>query len=74
MNAQVVQFPRRQAQEVPLTFETLRVELGGSERWLRYRVAEGMPSLGLDYRGRRIFLASECRAWLDERQNRMGRN
>jgi hypothetical protein len=74
VSAQVVPFPRRQVQEVPLTLEALRLELGVSVRFLRYRIAEGMPSQGFDYRGRRIFLASECRAWLDERQKRMGRN
>jgi hypothetical protein len=69
----VVEFPRRQAQERPLTYGQLSRELGVSVRFLRYRYREGMPSEGLDYAGRRRFLASRCREWLDRRQRRMGR-
>jgi hypothetical protein len=73
MSAQVVQFPRRQVAEVPLTLKQLTSEVGLSKRCLEYRIVEGMPVHGVDYKGRRIFLASECRRWLDERQKRMGR-
>lgn len=69
----VVRLPVREVEEVPLTLRALVGELGVSERFVRYRVAEGMPSQGFDYRGRRIFLASECRRWLDRRQQRRGR-
>ena len=69
----VVRFPARQVQEVPLTLKAVAGELGVSVRFVRYRVAEGMPSQGFDYRGRRIFLPSECRRWLDECQQKMGR-
>ena len=75
MGGQLLQFPRhRQVEEVPLTYKALSRELSVSLRFLRYRFAEGMPSEGLDYAGRRIFLASRCRAWLDERQRRLGRS
>jgi hypothetical protein len=69
----VVEFPRRQAQERRLTYSELSRELGVSVRFLRYRYREGMPSEGLDYVGRRVFLPSRCREWLDRRQRRMGR-
>ena len=69
----IVEFPRRQAQERPLTYSQLSREFGVSVRFLRYRYREGMPSEGLDYAGRRLFLPSQCREWLDRRQRRMGR-
>lgn len=44
-----------------------------SKRFLQARVAEGMPDAGLDYAGRRLFLLSEVTAYLDARQERLGR-
>jgi hypothetical protein len=73
VTGQVLRFPRRQVAEIPLTYKALSHELGVSVRFLRYRFAEGMPSVGLDYAGRRVFLPSRCRAWLDGRQRRLGR-
>jgi hypothetical protein len=73
VSATVVEFPRHQAQERPLTYSQLSRELGVSVRFLRYRYREGMPSEGFDYAGRRLFLPSRCRKWLDRRQRRMGR-
>jgi hypothetical protein len=57
VSATVVEFPRHQAQERPLTYSQLSRELGVSVRFLRYRYREGMPSEGLDYAGRRLSLA-----------------
>ena len=73
MSAEVVQFPRRQVVEVPLTIKQLALEVDLSKRTLEYCIKDGMPVHGVDYKGRRIFLASACRLWLDERQKRMGR-
>ena len=73
MSGQVVPFPRRQVAEAPITIKQLVLELRVSKRFLEYRIGEGMPSHGVDYAGRRMFLASECRLWLDERNKRMGR-
>jgi hypothetical protein len=73
VTGRVVQFPRRQAREVPLTYAQLSAELQVSKRFLQQRVAEGMPSAGLDYAGRRTFLLSEVVPWLDSRQQRLGR-
>lgn len=74
MTGQVVQLPRRHvAPERPLTYAELGRELGLSKSQLHVLRREGMPSEGLDYAGRRIFLASKCRAFLDARQRRLGR-
>jgi hypothetical protein len=73
VSGQVIQFPRRQVQEVPLTYKQLAAELKVSKRFLQLRHAEGMPSAGLDYAGRRTFLRSQVTPWLDARQERLGR-
>lgn len=74
MSGDVVAFPRRSGHDPELTYEQLRQELGGvSKRYLQLRLSEGMPSVGLDYAGRRRFRLSEVTAWLDARQERLGR-
>src|SRR5438552_18524673 len=64
--ADVIRFPieRRRAQMlVPIS--GLQELFGGSERWWRYRVAEGMPKHPF---GRRLrFDPDEVRAWMAER-------
>jgi hypothetical protein len=57
-----------------LTYRQLAQTLGVSERFLKYRVREGMPDAGLDYAGRRRFRLSEVTPWLDARQERLGRD
>jgi hypothetical protein len=73
LTGDVVAFPRRRGHDPELTYEQLAWELGVSKRFLQARHAEGMPSVGLDYAGRRRFLLSEATAWLDARQERLGR-
>ena len=52
-----------------LTYAQLAAYLGVSKRFLQARVAEGMPSCGVDYAGRRRVPASpKVTAWLDARQ------
>lgn len=65
----VVQFPKQANRE--LSYEELAEEIGMSVRWLRYRVKDGLPHR-IDYAGRKRFLLSECRPWLDDwhRRNR----
>jgi hypothetical protein len=69
----LIPFPRREGHDPALTYAQLAAELGVSKRFLQARYAEGMPSAGLDYAGRRLFLLSEVVAWLDTRQKRLGR-
>lgn len=53
------------ASERRLTTAQLAEHLQLSERWVRYRLAEGMPCLRY---GRTLrFIASEVDAWLNER-------
>jgi hypothetical protein len=73
VSGQVLQFPRRQVEEVPVTYKQLGRELELSRSQLHVLRREGMPSEGLDYKGRRIFLLSKVRAFLDARQRRLGR-
>lgn len=70
---EVLAFPVRPEHDPALTYRQLIEELGVSDSFLRERVAEGMPSLGLDYAGRRIFRLSEVRRFLGARNRRMGR-
>jgi hypothetical protein len=70
----VVAFPKQPVQERPLTYRQLSLELGVSDRFLRERLKEGMPSCGFDYAGRRLFLLSDASAWLDARNRKMGRS
>jgi hypothetical protein len=64
--AQIIRFPmeRRHAHRlVPLA--GLQERFGYSERWWRYRIAEGMP--GHRWGSRLRFNPTEVEAWLDER-------
>lgn len=61
-NLAVVDFGR--TTEAPLSKKRLALLLGYSTRWVELRVKEGMPSTVKG--NRRIFIASECRAWLAE--------
>jgi hypothetical protein len=69
VSAQVFQLPRRPGHDPELTYPQLAALLGVSKRFLQARHAEGMPSCGFDYAGRRLFRLSEVTAWLDARQN-----
>jgi hypothetical protein len=73
VGADVIRLPRSGAYDPVLTYRQLACALAVSERFLRYRHAEGMPDEGFDYAGRRVFRLSEVVAWLDGRQERMGR-
>jgi hypothetical protein len=73
MTAQVIALPRRDGHDPELTYPQLAAHLGVSKRFLQLRFAEGMPSCGFDYAGRRLFRLSEVTAWLDARQQRLGR-
>jgi hypothetical protein len=73
LTGRVIAFPRRPDHDPELTYPQLAAELGVSKRYLQLRCAEGMPSVGLDYAGKRRFRLSEATRWLDARQARMGR-
>lgn len=47
-----------------LTLRELGTHLGCSERWLKYRIKDGMPSAIIA--GRRKFRASEVEKWLEK--------
>lgn len=55
----------------PVTKKQLARILGKTERWVEYRLAEGMPS-ALDDEGRRIFSVSEVRMWFRKRERGVG--
>jgi len=57
--------PLRATRGPLLSMRELAAELGFSERWVRYRVQEGMPKRrwGNQYR----FRLTEVEAWLEER-------
>jgi hypothetical protein len=74
VTAQVIQLPRRDGYDPELTYPQLAACLNVSKRFLQARVAEGMPSCGFDYAGRKLFRLSEVTAWLDARQARLGRD
>lgn len=64
--AQVIPLPRRQNGVEPyLSKKQLAACLGFSERWVDYRVDEGMPVHR--FSKRRRFRLSEVEAWLEER-------
>ena len=73
MSAQIFQLRRRPGHDPELTYPQLAALLSVSKRFLQLRHAEGMPSCGFDYAGRRLFRLSEVTAWLDVRQERLGR-
>lgn len=64
--ARVIQFPAHRREPEPLlTMSELVERYRRSERWFRYRVAEGMPSHR--WGGTRHFRASEVEAWMEAR-------
>lgn len=63
--AKVIAFPQRLGAERALTVRELSEALGMSERWIAYRVAEGMPSHR--YGRARRFRVSEVESWLARR-------
>lgn len=71
---QVIRLPRRDDHDPEMTYVQLAACRGVSKRFLQARYAEGMPSCGLDYAGRRRFRLSEVTDWLDARQRRLGRD
>jgi hypothetical protein len=73
VSAQVFQLPRRPGHDPELTYPRLVAYLGVSHRFLQKCHAEGMPSCGFDYAGRKLFRLSEVTAWLDARQELLGR-
>lgn len=63
--AKIIQFPQRPGFEPALTAKQLADALGMSERWIAYRVKEGMPSHR--YGRARRFRISEVESWLQRR-------
>jgi hypothetical protein len=74
VSAQVIRLPRRDDYDPDMTYPQLAAALEVSKRFLQARYAEGMPSCGIDYAGRRRFRLSEARAFLEARQRRLGRS
>ena len=65
MSGQVIPFPNRPEREPLLTMRDVVERYQFSERWFRYRLAEGMPAhrWGAQWR----FRASELEAWMASR-------
>ncbi len=64
--ARVIAFPQHRREPEPLlTLRQLAARCQRSERWLRYRLAEGMPSHR--WGGGHRFRFSEVEAWMGER-------
>ena len=63
--ADIIDFPQRRGLEPMLTIQELAAALGMSERWIAYRVNEGMRSHR--YGRARRFRLSEVVAWLERR-------
>lgn len=69
--AKVIRFPVERAGapvEPLLTLAELQVLYGGSERWWRYRIAEGLTKH--PWCGQWRFRASEVEAWMRENGRR----
>jgi len=64
--ANVIRLVPRGQTEPDLTKRQLAAALGVSERWIDYRVAEGMPKHAWTKRMVR-FRLGECRDWLERR-------
>jgi predicted DNA-binding transcriptional regulator AlpA len=66
MSAQVIRFPAHRREPEPLLkMRDLCDRYGFSERWFRYRIAEGMPTH--KWGGGLRFRASEVEAWMEDR-------
>jgi excisionase family DNA binding protein len=64
--ARILQFPQRPGLERALTTVELSEVLGMSERWIAYKVREGMPSH--TYGRARRFRLSEVESWIENRR------
>ena len=65
MSGQVITFPGRPEREPLLTMRDVVERYQFSERWFRYRLAEGMPAHR--WGGQWRFRASELEAWMASR-------
>ncbi len=64
--ARVIAFPQHRREPEPLlTLKQLAERFQRSERWLRYRLKEGMPSH--KWGGGHRFRLSEVEQWMEER-------
>lgn len=64
--ASIVRFPVERRHPTRLvTLDELRRRFGYSERWWRYRIAEGMPARR--WGGQLRFEVEDVEVWLDER-------
>jgi predicted DNA-binding transcriptional regulator AlpA len=64
--ARIIAFPaHRRHPERLLTLSEVREARGGSERWWRYRIAEGLPTVR--WGGTLRFRISEIEAWMEAR-------
>jgi predicted DNA-binding transcriptional regulator AlpA len=67
--ARIIDFPTHRRRPEPLlTLRDLRATFGFSERWWRYRIAEGLPTVR--WGGTLMFRASEVEAWMEARPRR----
>ena len=57
---------RKPVREPSVSLKQMGQLLGYGERWMRYRVAEGMPCEKVE--GELRFIPSEVRGWLSERE------
>ncbi len=65
-SARIIEFPQHRREPEPLlTIADLMERYGFSDRWWRYRLAEGMPAHR--WGGRWRFRASEIEAWMESR-------
>ena len=66
--ARIIQFPgHRRRPEPLLDLPDLMAVWGYSERWWRYRIAEGLPVVR--WGGRLKFRATEVEGWMEARQS-----
>ncbi len=65
----VIAFPAHRRRPEPLlTLRELMATFGFSERWWRYRIKEGLPTVR--WGGTLMFRASEVEAWMETRPRR----
>lgn len=66
--ARIIAFPvHRRYPEPLLTLAELMKVYGFSERWWRYRIAEGLPTVR--WGGRLKFRATEVEAWMETQRD-----